>query len=68
MHVRRHVDRPFRALAGDVKIGDAVKFSNTSTFFAVVVKEKKDDVALMFQDGDIKWFKKDNVESINENA
>jgi hypothetical protein len=49
-----------------VKVGDAVKFSNTSTFFAVIVKEKKDDVALMFSDGDIRWFKKDKVESINE--
>jgi hypothetical protein len=50
-----------------VKIGDAVKFSNTSTFFAVVIKEKKDDVALMFSDGDIQWFKKNKVEPINEN-
>jgi hypothetical protein len=24
-------------------------------------------VALMFSDGDIQWFKKDKVESINEN-
>ena len=49
-----------------MKVGDAVKFSNTSTFFAVFVKEKKDDVALMFSDGDIRWFKKDKVEPINE--
>ena len=51
-----------------MKVGDAVKFSNSSTSFAVVIKERQDDVALMFKDGDIKWFKKNNVESINENA
>jgi hypothetical protein len=50
-----------------MKVGDAVKFSNTHTFFAVIVKEKKDDVALLFSDGDIQWFKKNKVEPINEN-
>ena len=49
-----------------MKVGDTVKFSNANTFFAVIVKEKKDDVALMFSDGDIQWFKKDKVEPINE--
>jgi len=46
-----------------MKVGDAVKFANTNTFFAVIIKEKKDDVALMFSDGDIQWFKKASVES-----
>jgi hypothetical protein len=51
-----------------MKVGDTVKFSNSNIFFAVIVKEEKEGVALLFQDGDIKWFKKDSVESINENA
>jgi|TARA_R110000851_G_scaffold78483_4_gene173234 hypothetical protein len=50
-----------------VKIGDAVKFSNTSVFFAVIIEENEGDVALLFQDGDVKWFKKDKVEAVNEN-
>jgi hypothetical protein len=49
-----------------MKVGDAVKFSNTNTFFAVIVKEEREDVALLFSDGDIRWFKKDKVEPINE--
>ena len=66
--MRRHVLCSFRAsdMGLSVKVGDAVKFSNTHTFFAVIVKEKKDDVALLFSDGDIQWFKKDKVEPINE--
>jgi len=51
-----------------MKVGDAVKFSNTRTFFAVIIKEKKDDVALMFSDGDIRWFKKDKVKLISESV
>ena len=50
-----------------MKVGDGVKFSNSNVLFAVIVKEEKEDIALLFQDGDIKWFKKDSVESINEN-
>ena len=44
-----------------MQVGDAVKFSNTSIFFAVIIEEKNDAVALLFQDGDIQWFKKDKV-------
>ena len=44
-----------------MQVGDAVKFSNTSIFFMVIVEEKDEDVALLFQDGDIQWFKKDKV-------
>ena len=55
------------ASRSSVKVGDAVKFSNTSMFFAVILKEDKGDVALLFQDGDVKWFKKDKVEAANEN-
>ena len=51
-----------------MKVGDAVKFSRSSTYFAVIIKESQEDVALMFKDGDIKWFKKNSVESINEDA
>jgi hypothetical protein len=54
-----------RAFGGLMKVGDTVKFSNANTFFAVIVQEKKNDVALMFSDGDIQWFKKDKVEPIN---
>ncbi len=51
-----------------MKVGDAVKFSRSSTYFAVIIKESQEDVALMFKDGDIKWFKKNSVESINEDV
>lgn len=51
-----------------MKVGDGVKFSDSSAYFAVIIKERQDTVALMFKDGDIKWFKKDSVESINEDV
>jgi len=67
--MRRYVLCSFRAsdMGLSVKVGDAVKFSNTSMFFAVIIEENEGDVALLFQDGDVKWFKKDKVEAVNEN-
>jgi hypothetical protein len=51
-----------------VKVGDAVRFSKSSVCFAVIIKEKESKIALMFKDGDVKWFKKSAVESVNEVA
>ena len=50
-----------------MKVGDSVKFSNTSSVFAVIIKENKGNVALLFHDGEVKWFNKDKVEAANEN-
>jgi hypothetical protein len=51
-----------------MKVGDAVRFSKSSACFAVIIKEKESNVALMFKDGDVMWFKKAAVESVNGDA
>jgi hypothetical protein len=51
-----------------MKVGDAVRFSNSNILFAVIIKEREDDVALMFRDGDVTWLNKNSVESIGEES
>jgi len=67
--MRRYVLYSFRAsdMGLSVRVGDSVKFSNTSSVFAVIIKENKGNVALLFHDGEVKWFNKDKVEAANEN-
>ena len=50
-----------------MKGGDAVKFAGSDTLFAVVLKEEEGRVAMMFKDGEVKWFDKENLEKKNEN-
>ena len=46
-------------------IAQTVKFSNTSSVFAVIIKENKGNVALLFHDGEVKWFNKNKVVVVN---
>lgn len=49
-----------------MKVGEAVKFPGTYGLFAVVLKEEEDQVAIMFKDGEVKWFQKDVTEKKDE--
>ena len=48
-----------------MQVGDSVKFSNTSSVFAVIIKENKGNVALLFHDGEVNWFNKNKVVVVN---
>ena len=51
-----------------MKVGEAVKFPGTSGLFAVVLKEEEDRIAMMFKDGEVKWFQKDVLEKKDETS
>ena len=51
-----------------MKVGKTIKFPGTSGLFAVVLKEEKGQVAIMFKDGEVRWFRKETLEKKDETS
>jgi hypothetical protein len=46
-----------------MKVGDVVKFPGSYMPFATIIKENNSEFAMMFKDGDIRWIKKETLDT-----